>query len=51
MARTALEEMSKDGDFKREDAAWRDWISREAGAKFAPEKSRCKYYAVSLRRY
>lgn len=27
-ARTALDEMSKDGDFKRKDAAWRNWISR-----------------------
>eukprot|EP00545_Synedropsis_sp_CCMP1620_P012038 CAMPEP_0119005250 /NCGR_PEP_ID=MMETSP1176-20130426/1613_1 /TAXON_ID=265551 /ORGANISM="Synedropsis recta cf, Strain CCMP1620" /LENGTH=343 /DNA_ID=CAMNT_0006957039 /DNA_START=59 /DNA_END=1090 /DNA_ORIENTATION=- len=40
MVRTALEEMCKDGAFTRKDAAWRDWISREAGAKFAPEKNR-----------
>ena len=27
-ARTALSEMSKDGAFKRSEAAWRNWISR-----------------------
>ena len=39
-ARTALEEMSKDGEFKRKDAAWRNWIStgrsRDISAKVFP---------------
>ena len=26
--RTALEEMGKDGAFKRKEAGWRNWISR-----------------------
>jgi len=26
-ARTALEEMGKDGSFKRKESAWRNWIS------------------------
>eukprot|EP00542_Grammatophora_oceanica_P006377 CAMPEP_0194055804 /NCGR_PEP_ID=MMETSP0009_2-20130614/57953_1 /TAXON_ID=210454 /ORGANISM="Grammatophora oceanica, Strain CCMP 410" /LENGTH=347 /DNA_ID=CAMNT_0038704859 /DNA_START=137 /DNA_END=1180 /DNA_ORIENTATION=- len=39
-ARTALDEMSKDGEFKRREAAWRSWISREDGAMFPPENER-----------
>ena len=39
-ARTALDEMEKDGAFRRKDSAWRDWISREEEAKFPPEKNR-----------
>jgi glutathionyl-hydroquinone reductase len=27
-ARTALDELSADGAFKRVDAAWRNWISK-----------------------
>jgi len=45
-SRTALNEVSKDGEFKRKDAAWRDWISREEGAKFAPEKGRVRKTAT-----
>jgi glutathionyl-hydroquinone reductase len=40
MARTALEEISNDGEFRRKEAAWRHWISSEHGAKFPPEKGR-----------
>ncbi|KAG7374417.1 glutathione S-transferase, C-terminal-like protein [Nitzschia inconspicua] len=40
VARTALDEMGDDGSFKRKDAAWRNWISREEDAKFKPEASR-----------
>ena len=39
MARTALDEIS-DGEFKRKEAAWRDWISKDG--KFAPEANRCE---------
>lgn len=38
--RTALDEMSTTGEFKRNDAAWRNSISKEEGAKFKPEKGR-----------
>lgn len=44
-SRTALDEM-KDGAFKRTDAAWRNWISREEGAEFAPEKDRYHLYVA-----
>lgn len=43
-ARTALDEMGNDGSFKRVDAAWRSWISREDGARFKPEKGRYHLY-------
>lgn len=39
-ARTALDEMAKDGAFKRKDSVWRNFISREEGAKFPPESGR-----------
>lgn len=39
-ARTALDEVSKDGAFRRKDAAWRNFISNEEGSKFKPEKDR-----------
>ena len=39
-ARTGLEEMSKDGTFQRKEAAWRNFISRDKGAKFPPEAGR-----------
>lgn len=41
-ARDSLTETTKDGEFKRTDAAWRDWVSRKEGAKFAPEKDRVR---------
>jgi glutathionyl-hydroquinone reductase len=40
VSRTALEEVSREGEFKRKDAVWRNWISREDGAKFGPDKDR-----------
>jgi hypothetical protein len=46
-SRTALDEM-KDGAFKRKDAAWRNWISREEGAEFAPEKDRVSVMSLLL---
>ena len=39
MARTGLDEIST-GEFKRKEAAWRDWISKDG--KFAPEADRCE---------
>lgn len=39
-ARTALAEVSGTGEFKRRDAAWRNWISREEGARHPPEAGR-----------
>lgn len=39
-ARTALDEMGKDGTFKRKDSAWRSWISSEDGAEFPSENNR-----------
>jgi putative glutathione S-transferase len=36
-ARTALDEQSNDGEFKRRDAAWRNWISQKEGATHPPE--------------
>ena len=39
MARTALDEISN-GEFKRKEAAWRDWISKDG--KFATEADRCE---------
>jgi glutathionyl-hydroquinone reductase len=45
-ARTALDEQSNDGEFKRRDAAWRDWISREEGAKCPPEADRYHLYVA-----
>ncbi len=51
--RTALDELGDDGSFKREDAAWRNWISREPGVKFPPEKDRYHLfvaYACPVRR-
>ena len=42
-ARTALDEMAKDGAFKRKDSVWRNFISREEGAKFPPESGALRY--------
>jgi putative glutathione S-transferase len=39
-SRTALDEVDSNGDFKRVDAAWRNWISSKEGAEFPPEKDR-----------
>ena len=39
--RTAVEETSEKGEFKRTDAAWRDWIKKDG--KFPPEANRCKF--------
>jgi len=45
-ARTALDEMSPDGSFKRVDAAWRNKISKEPGSMFPPEKNRYHLYVA-----
>jgi len=45
-ARTALDELGEDGSFKRQDAAWRSWISKEEGAKFPPEDNRYHLYVA-----
>ncbi|KAI5300136.1 S-glutathionyl-(chloro)hydroquinone reductase [Ascosphaera atra] len=34
----------KSGEFKRQNSQFRDWISREPGAKFPPEKGRYHLY-------
>jgi len=34
----------KSGEFKRQQSSFRDWISRESGAKFPPEKGRYHLY-------
>ncbi len=39
--RTAVDETSEKGEFKRTDAAWRDWIKKDG--KFPPEANRCKF--------
>lgn len=39
-SRTALDEVSNKGEFQRKDAVWRNWISRDEGAPFPPEKDR-----------
>lgn len=39
-ARTALDEMSKDGEFKRKESVWRNFVKNEEGARFPPEKDR-----------
>jgi len=44
--RTALDEQSSTGEFKRKDAAWRNWISREPGATFPPAKDRYHLYVA-----
>lgn len=46
MARTALAEVSKDGEFKRRDAAWRNWISSDPGATHPPEAGRYHLYVA-----
>lgn len=45
-ARTALEEQSSNGEFKRIDAAWRNWISSEEGARHPPEAGRYHLYVA-----
>lgn len=44
--RTALEEMGTKGEFKRRDAAWRNWVSREKDSKFPPQKDRYHLYVA-----
>jgi glutathionyl-hydroquinone reductase len=44
---TLFTEMGKDGSFKRQDSAWRNWISREEGAIFPPEKDRYHLYVAA----
>ena len=39
-ARTALDEMSTDGEFKRKESVWRNFVKNEEGARFPPEKDR-----------
>ena len=34
----------KSGEFKRQQSVFRNWISRESGAQFPPEKSRYHLY-------
>lgn len=34
----------KSGEFKRQQSIFRNWISREAGAQFPPEKGRYHLY-------
>ena len=34
----------KSGEFKRQQSVFRNWISREAGAQFPPEKGRYHLY-------
>lgn len=46
VARTAFDEMGKDGSFQRTDSAWRNWISREPGAQFPPESKRYHLYVA-----
>lgn len=43
---TSFAEMGADGSFKRKEAAWRNWISDEEGAKFPPEKNRYHLYVA-----
>ena len=38
--------MGNDGSFKRTDSAWRNWISRDEGAKFPPENDRYHLYVA-----
>lgn len=38
--------MGDDGSFKRKDAAWRNWISRDPDAKFPPEADRYQLYVA-----
>lgn len=46
-SRTALDEMDEEtGTFQRTDSCWRNWISREQGAKFPPEAGRYHLYAA-----
>lgn len=45
-ARSALNEVSKTGEFKRVDAAWRDWVSADPNSKFPAEKGRYHLYVA-----
>lgn len=45
--RTAIDEMSADGAFKRKDSAWRNWISSEDGADFPPEADRYHLFVAA----
>ncbi len=44
--RSALEELSPSGAFQRKDSVWRNWISREPGAKFPPATGRYHLYVA-----
>jgi len=46
IVRTALDEQTSTGEFKRKEAAWRNWISSEPGAKFPPAKGRYHLYVA-----
>lgn len=39
--------MGADGSFNRKEAAWRNWISNEEGARFPPEKDRYHLYVAN----
>jgi hypothetical protein len=39
--RTAVNETSLKGEFKRSEAAWRNWVKKDG--KFPPEANRCKF--------
>lgn len=41
-----MDEMANDGAFKRADAAWRKWISKDDGAEFPPEAGRYHLYVA-----
>lgn len=51
-SRTALDEVDEEGAFKRQDSAWRNWISSEKGVKFPPELDRYHLFvAYACRKY
>lgn len=39
--------MGADGSFNRKEAAWRNWISNEEGARFPPGKDRYHLYVAN----
>jgi hypothetical protein len=51
-SRTALDEVDEEGAFKRQDSAWRNWISSEKGSQFPPELDRYHLFvAYACRKY
>jgi glutathionyl-hydroquinone reductase len=44
--RSAVDELSPSGAFQRKDSVWRNWISREPGAKFPPAIGRYHLYVA-----